>query len=419
MTTAPEASLAPTAHNAMIDQPYFQDPKHERNFLLLLAAMQFTHIVDFMILMPMGPILMDTMSLTPAAFGSLVSAYTFSAGLAGILAAIFLDRFERKKAMLVVYMGFVLGTLLCALAPNAHLLLLARIVCGGFGGVMVALVFALIGDAIPIARRGAAMGMVMTAFSVASIAGVPLGLYLSNHFGWKMPFVALTIVSLLMWFAALRLLPRMRRARIATGALADFGAILSKPIHWRAFAFTFTMMGSSFLVIPYISSYFVANSGVANDELPWLFFAGGLFTFFTLRWFGAQGDRHGLFKVFAWISFAALIPILALTHLGDFGPYALAAAIVVTVVFMVLVSGRSAPGMALLTVVVEPRLRGGFMSLNTALQQISSGAASLVAGMIIVLGPDGRFQRYGLVGWLAAAGILASIWLGRGLKTRE
>ena len=416
MSNASPASPASQASNSPQDLPYFQNPRHERNFLLLLAAMQFTHIVDFMILMPMGPLLMDTMSLTPAAFGSLVSAYTFSAGIAGILSAIFLDRFERKKAMLVVYMGFVLGTLLCALAPNAHLLLLARIVCGGFGGVMVALVFALIGDAIPVARRGAAMGMVMTAFSVASIAGVPLGLYLSNHFGWKMPFFALTLLSVVMWVAALRLLPRMRRPAIITGALADFGAILAKPIHWRAFAFTFAMMGSTFLVIPYISSYFVANSGVANDELPWLFFAGGLFTFFTLRWFGALGDRHGLFKVFAWISLAALVPVLVLTHQGNWGLWA---AVAVTVVFMVLVSGRSAPGMALLTVVVEPRLRGGFMSLNTALQQIASGAASLAAGMIIVLGPDGRFQRYGLVGWLAAGGILASIWLGRGLKTRE
>ncbi len=404
---------SPQSPAASQDLPYFQDPRHERNFLFLLAAMQFTHIVDFMILMPMGPLLMKTMALTPASFGALVSAYTFSAGIAGILAAIFLDRFERKKAMLVVYMGFVIGTLLCALAPNAHLLLLARIVCGGFGGVMVALVFALIGDVIPLARRGAAMGTVMTAFSVASIAGVPVGLYLSNHFGWKMPFVALTGLSLLMWIAGFRLLPRMRRAPIITGALADFGAILAKPIHWRAFAFMFAMMGSTFMVIPYISTYFVANAGVENNDLPWLFFAGGIFTFFTLRWFGALGDRHGLFRVFTILSIAALPPILVLTH---FGPWGLVPAIVVTVFFMVLVSGRSGPGMAMLTTVVEPRLRGGFMSLTTAMQQIASGTASFVAGLIIVQGADGRFQRYGLVGWIAAVGILASIWLGNGLK---
>lgn len=405
--TTPPSPAAPQ------DLPYFQDPRHERNFLLLLAAMQFTHIVDFMILMPMGPLLMKTMALTPAGFGALVSAYTFSAGIAGILAAVFLDRFDRKKAMLVVYMGFVIGTLLCALAPTAHLLLLARIVCGGFGGVMVALVFALIGDAIPLARRGAAMGTVMTAFSVASIAGVPIGLYLSNHFGWKMPFVALTGLSLVMWIAGFRLLPRMRRPPLITSALADFGAILARPIHWRAFAFMFAMMGSTFMVIPYISTYFVANAGVDNNDLPWLFFAGGLFTFFTLRWFGALGDRHGLFRVFTILSIAAVPPILVLTHFGEWG---LIPAIIVTVFFMVLVSGRSGPGMAMLTTVVEPRLRGGFMSLTTAMQQIASGTASFMAGVIIVQGADGRFQRYGLVGWIAAAGILVSIWLGTGLK---
>jgi predicted MFS family arabinose efflux permease len=395
------------------DMPYFPERSRERGFLLLLAAMQFTHIVDFMILMPMGPQLMEIFSLSPGRFGSLVSAYTFSAGIAGILAAIFLDRFERRRAMLVVYLGFIAGTVLCALAPTAELLLIARIVCGAFGGVTVALVFAMIGDVIPVARRGAAMGIVMTAFSVASIAGVPLGLLLSTRLGWQAPFVALAILSLAMWIAALRLLPRLRRPPIATGILADFGAILRKPLHWRAFAFTFAMMGSTFLVIPYISAYMVANSRVANGELPWLFFAGGLFTFFTLRWFGVLGDRHGLFRVFAWVSIAALVPVLLITHLG---PWGLAAALPATVLFMVLVSGRSAPGMALLTVVVEPRLRGGFMSLNTALQQLSSGAASLAAGLILTLGPDGRMQGYGLVGWLAVAGILASVWLGKGLQ---
>lgn len=401
-----------------LEQSFFPNPKRERNFLLLLAAMQFTHIVDFMILMPMGPTLMHDFSLSPSAFGSIVSAYTFSAGISSILAALLLDRFDRKATMLFVYLGFILGTAMCAVAPNEHALMIGRIVSGGFGGVVVATVFAMIGDVIPMQRRGAAMGLVMTAFSVASIAGVPIGLYLSNHFGWKMPFFALAALSAVMWFAGLRLMPRMRRPASAPayGAFADFAAILAKPFHWRAFGFTFAMMGSTFLVIPYISTYVVANAAVANEELPWLFFAGGLFTFFTLRWFGALGDRHGLFRVFAWLSLASVVPVLAMTHLG---PWGLAAALPVTVLFMVLVSGRSAPGMALLTVAVEPRLRGGFMSINTALQQIASGAASLVAGLILVQEADGRFARYGLVGWIAVAGLFISIWLGKGLVPRK
>src|SRR5690606_24212418 len=247
------------------DSSFFPNPKRERNFLLLLAAMQFTHIVDFMILMPLGPTLMHDFSLSPSAFGSIVSGYAFRAGTSSIRAALFVDRFARKATMLFVSLGFILGTAMCAVAPNEHALMIGRIVSGGFGGVVVATVFAMIGDVIPVQRRGAAMGLVMTAFSVASIAGVPIGLYLSNHFGWKMPFFALVALSAVMWIAGLRLLPRMRRPASARayGALADFAAILAKPFHWRAFAFTFAMMGSTFLVIPYISTYAVANAAVA------------------------------------------------------------------------------------------------------------------------------------------------------------
>jgi DHA1 family inner membrane transport protein len=396
----------------------FSDPKAERNFLLLLAAMQFTHIVDFMILMPLGPSLMGTLGLTPSSFGTIVSAYTFSAGISSILAALFLDRLDRKKTMLTVYFGFIVGTFLCGLAPNAHLLLLARIISGGFGGVMVAMVFALIGDAIPMKRRGAAMGIVMTSFSVASIAGVPLGLFLSTHFGWQVPFFALAGVSALMWIAGFRALPNLKRAPVhphSGGTLRDFATVLARPTHWKAFAFTFAMMGSTFLVIPFISAYLVSNGGVLNDQLPWVFFAGGITTFFTLRLFGRLGDKHGLAKVYTFITLGAILPVLGVTHLGEWGLWI---ALPVTTLFMILVSGRAAPGMALVTTVVEPRLRGGFMSLNTALQQLASGAASLAAGWMITAGPGGRLQGYGRVGFISAAGLLLSIWLARGLKPR-
>lgn len=409
------AETPPSSSASSQDSAYFPDPKRERIFLLLLAAMQFTHIVDFMILMPMGPQLMETFALQPGRFGALVSVYTFSAGIASILAAIFLDRFDRKKALLFVYLGFIAGTLFCGLAPTADILLAARIITGGFGGVMVAVIFALIGDTIPVGRRGTAMGIVMTAFSVASIAGVPLGLFLSTRLGWQAPFLSLAGLSGLMWLAALRALPSVKHVRRAaeTGALSDFGKILARPAHWRAFAFTFTMMGSGFLVIPYISAYLVANAAVLNGQLPWVFFAGGLATFFTLRFFGKLGDRHGLSRVYTWISIGAIVPVVLITHLGSWGIWV---ALPVTTLFMVLVSGRAAPGMALVTTVVEARLRGGFMSLNTALQQISAGTASLVAGWILLQGPDGSLLRYGAVGWLSVAGLLVSVWLARGLK---
>ena len=398
----------------------FSDLKKERAFLFLLAAMQFTHMVDFMILMPLGPRLLDAFGMTPGRFGSVVSAYTFSAGIATLLAALFLDRVDRRKTILIVYFGFTVGTLLCGLAPNEHLLMLARILTGAFGGVMVATVMALIGDVVPLSRRGAAMGIVMTSFSVASIVGVPLGILISNHFGWQAPFFAIAGFSLLMWIAGFKLLPALRRAPSGvhmSSPLADFGRVLSQRVHWRAFAFTFAMMAAPFLVIPYISSYLFANGGVSNEHMPWVFFSGGLATFFTTRYFGRLGDRLGLARIYAWTALAALVPLLLITHLGHWGLWA---AIPVTTLFMVLVSGRVAPGMALVTSVVEPRLRGGFMSLNTALQQIATGAASILAGALIVQKANGgRFSGYGTVGWLSCGVMLVSIWLALGLKASK
>ncbi len=393
----------------------FPDPRRERAFLILLAAMQFTHIVDFMILMPMGPLLMESFTLSPGRFGSLVSAYTFSAGIATLIAAIVLDRFDRKRALLVVYAGFITGTLLCGLAPTADTLLAARIVTGGFGGVMVALVYALVGDVIPVQRRGTAMGIVMTAFSVASVVGVPLGLVLSTHMGWQAPFFALAALSVLMWIAAWRTFPVIARARTESNRamLADFGSIISRATHWRALAFTAVMMGSGFLVIPYISVSLVTNAGVANNQLPWIFLTGGMFTFFSLRYFGKLGDQHGLFRVYALLCLASMIPVVAISHLG---PWGLGVALPVTTLFMVLLSGRAAPGMALVTTVPEARLRGGFMSLNTAVQQLAVGTASLISGMILITGPDGSLLRYNVVGWIAVAGLGLSIWIGRGLR---
>ncbi len=409
---------APTA--ASMDQPssIFPDSRRERNFLLLLACMQFTHMVDFMILMPLGPRLLDAFGMTPGRFGSIVSAYTFSAGIASVLAALFLDRVDPRKTMLFVYFGFIVSTTLCGLAPNEHLLMIARILTGGFGGVMVATVFAMIGDVIPLNRRGAAMGLVMTAFSVASVVGVPLGILISNHFGWQAPFYGIAALSVVMWIAAFRLLPSLRRPGSGTrmsSPLADFVKILSVPLHWRAFGFTFAMMGP-FLMIPFISSYYFANGGVSNTQMPLVFFAGGLATFFTTRIFGRMGDRFGLASVYGWTALASVVPILLITHFGHWGIWA---AMPATALGMVLISGRIAPGMALVTSVVEPRLRGGFMSLNTAVQQVASGVGSLVGGALIVQGRNGKFEGYGTVGWISGAVMLVSIWLGSGLMTKD
>jgi len=405
-------------NSSLPEAGFFPDIRRERAFLFLLAAVQFTHIVDFMILMPLGPRLMETFSITPQVFGGLVSAYTFSAGIASILAAMVVDRFDRKRALLVMYLGFAAGTLACGLAPNEHWLLLARILTGSFGGVVSSLILSLIPEAIPVTRRGAAMGTVMTSFSLASIAGVPIGLYLSNHFGWNAPFYMLAGLSLVMAaIAGFRMPSFPPRPRLpGQGPFADFGRILSIPIHWRAFGFTWLMMGSTFLVIPYISPILVSNGGVGNDQLFLVYLLGGTVTFFTMPYFGKLGDKKGLYPVYAMVSVAAMIPILFITHVGVWG---LAVILPICMVFMSLVSGRAAPGMALVANVVEPRLRGGFMSLNTALQQLTSGVSSLIAGFMLTQLPGGRLAGFDHVGYLACAVLLASVFLGGTLALKN
>ena len=392
--------------------------KQERTLLYVLAAIQFTHILDFMVVMPLGPRLMEIFRITPAQFGLIVSTYTFSAGLFGLVAAWFLDRFDRKRALLVLYVGFGIGTLACALAPNYQFLLAARFVAGGFGGVTSAVILAVIGDAIPPQRRGQAMGTLFSSFSLASIAGVPAGLFLANHLGWHAPFFLLAALSAAITVMAAKALPAMRdhmfRDKSQVGRpWADMMTVLGRGNHWLAFGLTIVMTMAGFMIIPYLSPSLVANVGVSNDHLPLIYLFGGGATFFSMRYIGRISDRLGLLRVFTWVSAIAIFPILIISHLP---PVPLWMALVFTTCFMVFTSGRFIPGMAMVTNSVEARYRGSFMSLNSALQQFASGFASLLAGAIIASGPDGRLEHYGAVGIIGACCVLASLVLAKNLK---
>lgn len=392
------------------------DERQERFLLWTLAAIQFTHILDFMIVMPLGPRFMEIFSITPAQFGIMVSTYTCSAGLFGLVAAWFIDRYDRKQALLWCYAGFGLGTLACALAPNFALLVAARFFAGGFGGVAGAILLAIVGDVIPARRRGAAMGTVFTSFSLASIAGVPFGLFLANHLGWHAPFFLLTGMSACIFVAAYSSLPALKghlREGVRLGRLEEMKTILGAANHWRAFSLTMVMTVAGFLLIPYLSPSLVANAGLTNGQLPLIYLFGGAATFFSMRWFGRMGDQHGLLKVFTAASTIALVPMFAVSVLP---PAPLWAVLGVTTLFMVLSSGRMVPGMAMIAGSVEPRYRGGFMSINSALQQLASGAGAMVAGAIIIQGPGGTMLRYGWVGALGCACVVASVFLARRLK---
>lgn len=388
----------------------------ERSLVLLLAAIQFTHIMDFMIMMPLGPQLMRVMLISPQQFGLLVSAYTLTAAVAALAVAFYTDRFDRRLTLLVLYAGFVISTLLCGIAPGYGSLLAARAFAGAFGGVAGATVHSIIGDAIPEQRRGAATGMIMSAFALSSIIGVPIGLFLAAHFSWRAPFLFLVVVSTLVLLFTWKILPPMR-GHIVEGQshhpLDQMKAVFGTPNHLRAFAFMFALMFAGFSVIPFISPYMVANVGLKETDLPYLYFFGGLATVFSSRYIGKLADRHGKQQIFTLIGLISIAPLLITTNLPRVPVWM---AIAASVIFMVFVSGRFVPAMALVISSVEPRLRGGFMSINSAIQQLGLGGASLLAGTIIGQGAGGTLTRYWLVGFIAVGATLLAIALAWRVK---
>jgi predicted MFS family arabinose efflux permease len=388
-----------------------------REWLLLavLAAIQFTHIVDFMIIMPLGPRYEKEMHLTPSQFGFVVAAYTLSAGLAGLVAARFLDRFDRKIALIVLYGGFTVGTLLCAVASNYWQLLAARTVAGAFGGVAGALVLAIIGDVFVDARRGTATGIIMSAFSVASIAGVPLGLYLVEIFDWHAPFFALGGVSgAVLVLAALVLPPLRGHLRGRHIQPISTWAVFAHANHLRAFALMAALVASSFLLAPHMPNFLVANVGLAEKELKYMYLCGGLTTVVTLTYFGRLADRLGKLRVFRALALFTLIPILLTTNLP--AGLALPWVLTVTTVFMVTTSGRMVPAMALITASSAPAYRGGFLSLNAAVQHLSSALAAAAGGLLLTQNADGSLSGYPLVGLAACVATLAGVFLAGRLR---
>ena len=181
--------------------------------LLLLAAIQFTNILDFVIIMPIAPWAQVRYGITPAQFGHVVAAYGFASFVGSILAAKFLDRFGRKTALLTLYLGFSISTLLCGLAPTYETLVAARALTGLFGGVVGAALMAIIGDVFADYRRGTAMGVVMSSFALASIIGLPIGLLLVEFFGTGAPFIALAVASSVVWLGVFRIMPACRPIR--------------------------------------------------------------------------------------------------------------------------------------------------------------------------------------------------------------
>jgi len=384
--------------------------------LLVLCGVQFSHIVDFMVLMPLGPQFMRMFDIGPTKFGLLVSTYTFSAAAVGFAAAFFIDRFDRKKALLFLYACFGATTLFAASSDSYAMLLTARAMAGAFGGVLSAIVFAIVGDLIPEGRRGSALGWVMSSFSIAATVGVPISLYLANHFTWRAPYFFLAGLCVTVWCGVLWLLPRMRghlQAARARHPLAQALEVFREPNLRQVFLFSAMLFFSGFAVIPFISPYMVANVGVAEAQLPLLYLVGGTLTLIVVRLVGRLTDLHGKQRMFALVACGSALAILNLTHLPRVPIYF---AIASSAFLMCMMSGRFVPAMTLITSSVAPRLRGSFMSFNSSFQQFASGSASFGASLLIGRNAQGELTNYGLVGILAVFATLASIYLARRIR---
>ena len=379
-------------------------PRRERAVLWLLALTQFTVIMDFMVMMPLAPQLMQAFDASAARVSGAVSAYAWCAGLSGLLAATYIDRFDRKRMLLTVFLFFNLSNLACALAPDFHLLVLSRAFAGMTGGVLGAIVMSIIGDVIPQQRRGEATGIVMMSFSMAAIAGVPLGVMLGAHFGWQMPFYLLVVFSMVIWFAGMRLLPSLSEhigsATPLSRVLPELAGLFTVGAHLRAFLLSFVTMLSGMLVIPFISPVLVGNLGVSPANVSWVYMCGGLATLFSSRLIGVWSDRAGKHRVFRCVALFSTLPILTVTHLPQWPLLALMAFFPF---FMVSLQ-------ALLTTIPAPHKRGAFLSANAALQQVGTGLGALLGGLLIHTDAAGHITGYGNNGLLASCGTLFAVW---------
>jgi predicted MFS family arabinose efflux permease len=384
--------------------------------LLTLAAAQFINILDFIIVMPLGPRYIQRLNITQEQFGYMVASYGFAAFVGGMISSGVIDRFERKKAMLVVFGLFTICTLLCGVATSYPTLVAARAATGIFGGVVGSMTMTIVSDLFPEGRRGFALGIVAVSFPIASFVGVPLGLSIADwtHSPWK-PFLMLSGASTVIWFFMLMTLPTLNSHIRAVPdsywkTLTDQLSIRS---HLIAYLFTVFLVFSTFTVAPHIASYMVFNVGVKESEVKYIYIFGGACSFFAMPILGRMTDRFGKARVYWGVGLIAVIPTLVITNLPA---CSLATALLVTTSYMMLTSGRMVPAQALIASAAIPSLRAGFMSVNSAVQQLASGMAASFSARILAVDPSMQVNHehktivhYPIVGAIAVVAILLSL----------
>lgn len=380
--------------------------------------MQFTHIMDFMIMMPLGPQLMRELGISAQQFGGLISSFAITAGLVGLAMAPFTDRFDRRKLLLFCYAGFTLGTLACGLADSGATLLWSRAICGAFGGVGGATIMAIIADVVPAERRARGMGIVMTAFSAAAALGVPFGLKLAQTWKWEAPFLVVAGIASLVWIGLFRILPPVK-GHLTGGEIRsgrDFLELLGNRNAWTGLCLMMAMVFGHFTIIPYLSPYLVGNVGLPEKSLFMVYLTGGLVTIFTGPFIGKMADRHGRFLLYGILVAGACIVIRLLTSSG---PIPVWQSLVLAGLFFAFASGRFIPGQAVISMAVPSNKRGAYMSLVACSRDLASGVTTAIGGQIVVEGAGGQLMHFDRLGWLAIAVSIASLWIFRMLKAAE
>jgi len=382
---------------------------YQTRLVALLAFAQFTVILDFIIMSPLGAILMPALNITAGQFGVAVSAYAFSAGISAVLAAGFADRFDRKNLLLFFYAGFTTGTLLCALAPNYHLLLFGRIVTGLFGGVVGSVVIAIVTDLFPLHLRGRAMGFLQTGFAASQVLGIPVGLFLANRWNWHFAFGVIVVLALAV-IAAVVILMRPVTAHLQLkqdkNAFAHLVATIGQPRYTLAFAVTTLLATGGFMLMPFGSAYTVHNLGIDIVHLPTIYLVSGLFSIFIGPLVGRISDAIGKYPTFVFGSAMSIVMVLIYTHLP---PVSLAVAIAVNVLMFVGIFSRMIPSQALISAIPDPSQRGSFSSVSASLQQLSGGLGSVLAAWIIAENADGSLRHFDWLGYAVVSTSIVSL----------
>ncbi|WP_299248567.1 MFS transporter [uncultured Cytophaga sp.] len=385
--------------------------------IAMLVAVNFTHIMDFVIMAPLSPFLKESLSISTEQFGSLVSVYTFAAAAGAIFAFFNIDNYDRRTALLFLYSGFIIANVLCAMAPQYKFFMLARLVAGLFGGVLNVLIMTVVGDAVPLERRGKATGLVMSAFSGASIIGIPCGLILAERFDYHAPFWLLSILSLIVGIVLFVFFPSIKTHLEYTGVktkpLEIVKEFLKNKNIIRALIFIFLLMVGGFTVVPFISDYLVYNVGLNTNELKYVYLVGGGATIASSILVGKLSDKYGKVKTFIVAATISMIPIFVVTILP---PMPLGYVLLFNMAFFISFGARFVPAMTLMTSCVQPQRRGNFLSISSAIQSLGSGVAITIASFIITNDATKKLHHFGWVGVVACVATAICIFVSLRIK---